>query len=79
MRVTFADTPHFTEFVVDFNDTGKSAEAVNRALLERDIFGGKDLTAEFPSLGQSILFCVSEVHSHADLDRLAAALKEVVQ
>jgi glycine dehydrogenase subunit 1 len=79
LRVTFADTPHFTEFVVDFNDTGESAEAVNRALLERDIFGGKDLTAEFPSLGQSILFCVSEVHSHADLDRLAAALKEVVQ
>jgi glycine dehydrogenase subunit 1 len=79
VSVPFADTPHFTELVVDFNDTGRSAQAVNRALLERDIFGGKDLSAEFPSLGQSILFCVSEVHSQVDLDRLAAALKEVVR
>jgi glycine dehydrogenase subunit 1 len=79
VRVTFAGTPHFNEFVVDFKDTGKSAEAVNRALLERDILGGKDLSREFPSLGQSILFCVSEVHTHADLNRLAAALQEIVQ
>ena len=79
LKVTFADTPHFTEFVVNFDATGKSAAAVNKALLERDIFGGKDLSGEFPSLGQSILFCVSEVHTQADLDRLAAALKEVVK
>lgn len=79
LKVTFADTPHFTEFVVNFDDAGKSAAAVNKALLERDIFGGKDLSSEFPTLGQSILFCVSEVHTQADLDRLAAALKEVVK
>jgi len=79
LKVPFANTPHFSEFVVDFRDVGQSAEAINRALLERDIFGGKDLSGEFPSLGQTILFCVSEVHSQADLDRLIAALKEVVQ
>ncbi len=79
LRVTFADTPHFTEFVVNMDGAQKTAAVVNQALLEKDIFGGKDLSAEFPGLGQSILFCVSEVHTRADLDRLAAALKEVVQ
>ncbi len=79
VKVTFSETPHFTEFVVNFDDTHRTAAGINQALLEKDIFGGKDLSQEFPSLGQSILFCVSEVHTRADLDRLAAALMEVVQ
>jgi glycine dehydrogenase subunit 1 len=79
LKVPFADRPHFTEFVVNFDGTSKTAAAVNQALLEKDIFGGKDLSTEFPGLGQTIMFCVSEVHSWADLNRLAAALKEVTQ
>ena len=79
LKVTFAETPHFTEFVVNFDGAGKRAAQVNQALLERDIFGGKDLSSEFLALGQSILFCVSEVHILADLDRLVTALKEVVK
>jgi glycine dehydrogenase subunit 1 len=79
LKVIFADTPHFTEFVVDFNGAGKTAAAVNQALLERDIFGGKDLSAEFPTLGQSALYCVSEIHTQADLDCLTNSLKEVLQ
>ena len=79
LKVTFAETPHFTEFVVNFDGTGKRAAQVNQALLERDIFGGKDLSSEFLALGQSILFCVSEVHILADLDRLVTALKEEVK
>ena len=77
--VPFAKRPHFTEFVVNFDGTQKTAAEVNQALLEKDIFGGKDLSIEFPSLGQCIMVCVSEVHSRADLDRLAAALMEVMQ
>jgi glycine dehydrogenase subunit 1 len=53
------------------------AEA-NRGLRERGIFGGKDLSRDFPALGQSALFCVTEMHTQADLDRLAAAVAEVV-
>jgi glycine dehydrogenase subunit 1 len=52
---------------------------VNRALLERGIFGGKDLSAGFPSLGQSLLLCVSEVHTREDLDRLVDTLREVAR
>ena len=40
---------------------------------------GKDLSQEFPHLGQSALYCVSEVHTQADIDRLTAAIEEVVQ
>jgi glycine dehydrogenase subunit 1 len=69
--------PVFKEFVVDFSATGKTVAEINRALLERGIFGGHDLSAEFPELGQCALYCVTECHSGDDLRRLAAALKEV--
>jgi glycine dehydrogenase subunit 1 len=71
--------PHFCEFVVNFDGTGRTVAEINAALLERGIFGGKDLSAEFPELGQSALYCVTEVHTQADIDRLASALREVVQ
>jgi glycine dehydrogenase subunit 1 len=69
---------HFGQFVVDFNGTGKTVAQINRALLERSIFGGVDLGREFPELGQSALYSVTEVHTQADIDRLVAALNEVV-
>jgi len=37
------------------------------------------LTREFPELGNSALYCVTEVHTQDDIDRLVAALKEVVK
>ena len=43
------------------------------------MFGGKDLSAEFANLGQSTLYCVTEIHTKEDIDTLAAALKEVLQ
>lgn len=79
LRLPFYQTPHFTEFVVNFDAAGKTAAQVNRLLLEHNIFGGKDLSAELPALGQSLLVCVSEVHTQADLDRLAETLQEVLQ
>jgi glycine cleavage system P protein (glycine dehydrogenase) subunit 1 len=69
---------HFNEFVVNFDDTGKTVRQINRALLEHRIFGGKDLSVEFPRLGQSALYCVSEIHTAEDIRRLVRALKEVL-
>jgi glycine dehydrogenase subunit 1 len=68
----------FKEFVVDFNDSGKTVAQVNGALRERSIFGGGDLLQAHPQLGQCALYCVTEVHAQADIDRLAEALTEVV-
>jgi len=64
----------FKEFVVNFDGTGLSVKQINRRLLDRNIFGGQDLSADFPELGQSALYCTTEVHSKADLDRLASEL-----
>ncbi len=71
--------PHFREFVVNFDATGRPVAEINRDLLAQDIFGGHDLSREFPELGQSALYCVTEIHTQADIDRLAEALKEIVE
>jgi len=68
----------FKEFVVNFDAAGKSVAQVNRALRRRGIFGGKDLSREFPAFGQSALYCVTEVHAKEDIDRLVGALKEII-
>jgi len=70
--------PHFKEFVVSFEKTGKHVAEINQALLGKGIFGGKDLSREFPWLGESALYCFTEVHTKEDIDRLVAALREVL-
>jgi glycine dehydrogenase subunit 1 len=67
----------FKEFVVNFDGTGKSVAEINDRLLEHRIFGGKDISREFPELGESALYCVTEIHTKEDIDRLAAALASV--
>jgi glycine dehydrogenase subunit 1 len=79
IRAPLFQSSHFKEFVVNFDGTGRTVAQVNKALLARGIFGGKDLTVEFSALGHSALYCVTEVHTKADIDRLVSALKEVVE
>jgi glycine dehydrogenase subunit 1 len=67
----------FKEFVVNFDDTGKTVADINKSLLKHSIHGGLDLSRAFPELGQSALYCVTELHSQADLQALANALGEV--
>ncbi len=70
---------HFKEFVVDFGSSGKTVAKINNLLRkEHGIFGGKDLTGELPGMKAPALFCVTEVHTKDDIDRLAGALKEVL-
>ena len=77
-RAPAFQSPHFKEFVVNFDGTGKTVREIDRSLLERGIFGGKDLTEEFPEWGNSALYCITEVHTKADIDELVAALREVI-
>ena len=72
-------TPCFKEFDISFNETALTVAEINERLLSHGIFGGKDLSTEFPEFGQSALCCVTEQHSKADLDRFSAALSEVIQ
>ena len=78
VRAPVFRSAHFKEFVVNFDDAGKTVEEINKELLGHRIFGGKDLTREFPELGNSALYCVTEVHIKEDIDGLANSMKEVV-
>lgn len=70
-------TRFFKEFVVEFSGTGKTVDQINRALRGRGIFGGKDLSTDFPLMGQSALYCVTELHTRDDIDTLVDVLAEV--
>ena len=79
VSVPHLDRPFFKEFVVDFSAAGTTVVAINAALLDAEIHGGKDLSGEFPALGQSALYCVTELHGAAEIDRLVAALGEAIR
>ena len=68
----------FKEFVVNFNGTGKTVNEINSGLQNHQIFGGKDISGEFPELGNSALYCVTEIHTQGDIERLASAMQEVL-
>ncbi len=68
---------HFKEFTVKYSK--KKAADVNKALLAHGYQGGKPLNADFPELGETALFCVTEMHTKKDIDGLVAALKEATQ
>lgn len=70
--------PFFKEFVVDFNETGKTVKEINEALLEDQIFGGVDLSEDFPELGQCALYCATEMTAKEAMDHLAQALEKTV-
>jgi len=77
IRIVFPQ--FFKEFVVNFDRTGKSVARINKALLKKNIFGGKDLTEEYSELGASSLYSVTELHTMEDINKLAEAVKEVVR
>jgi len=69
----------FKEFVVDFSKSKLTVAQINKKLLEHSIFGGKDLSRDFPHMGQSALYCITEIHSLEDIAVLVDALKKVVK
>jgi glycine dehydrogenase subunit 1 len=72
------NAPHFEEFTVRFG-SNKTVREINRLLLKHGIQGGKDLTKEFPQLGNTALYCVTEVHTQEDIDKLATTLEVVTK
>lgn len=69
---------HFKEFIINFDAAGKTVAEINQKLLDRGIFGGKDLSQDYPEFGQSALYCVTEIHSLDDINKLVNALEEVL-
>jgi glycine cleavage system P protein (glycine dehydrogenase) subunit 1 len=78
VRTDLFAAPHFKEFVVNFDATGRKVADINAFLLRKGIFGGKDISREFPWLGESALVCITEAHTREDIDQLVSTLKEVL-
>ncbi len=78
VNAPFFDSPHFKEFVVDFNGAGMTVKDINTYLLNNNIFGGKDLSTEFPELKSCALYCVTEMHTKEDIDHLVRAVTTCV-
>lgn len=70
---------NFQEFVVNFNRTGKTVYEINRELLAHRIFGGKDLSKDFPQYGQSALYCISELTTEEEIEKLRTALTAITE
>ncbi|WP_024821456.1 MULTISPECIES: aminomethyl-transferring glycine dehydrogenase subunit GcvPA [Aminobacterium] len=78
VKIPLQSTPHFKEFIVNFDGTGKSVKEINKALLDRNIFGGLNVSKLFPSYGESALYSVTEVTTQQDMDTLITALGEIL-
>jgi len=78
VKTPIFESPHFKEFTVNFDQAGKTVKEIHKKLLRRRVHGGKEITKEFPELGETSLYCVTEVHSKDDIDHLASALKGIL-
>ena len=77
VKAPLFDAPHFKEFA--YKVDGYPSHKLLRKLLENGIVGGIDLSREFDELGNSILTCVTEIHSKQDIDQYVSIVKEVVE
>ncbi|MFH1380086.1 MAG: aminomethyl-transferring glycine dehydrogenase subunit GcvPA [bacterium] len=65
--------PMFHEFVIQCD---KGAAALNEFLFKERIIGGFELSRFYPELEKSLLFCVTETKTRANLDHLLYHVKE---
>ena len=77
IKAPIFQSPHFQEFTVNFSK--KKVKEVQKKLLQRNIHVGKDISKEFPEFGETLLCCVTEVHSKADIDKLIDALQKLLR
>jgi glycine dehydrogenase subunit 1 len=65
------DDPFFHEFMVE---CPKPPADINRALIDRKIIGGHDMSDR---VNNGMLICVTEVNTRAEIDALVSALAEI--
>lgn len=77
IKVEFENSFNFKEFILTFENE-KKVDEINKLLLEKGIFGGKDISNEFEGLENSSLYCVTELTEKEDIDRLAIELDAIL-
>ena len=76
VRAPIFNSFHFKEFTVNFQY--KTLKEVNAALHTQNIEAGIPLNVDF-NLGETALYCVTEIHSKANIDFLVSTLKEALE
>jgi glycine dehydrogenase subunit 1 len=76
VRAPVFNSFHFKEFTVNFQY--KTLKEVNAALHAQSIEAGIPLNGDF-ELGETALYCVTELHSKGDIDFLVSTLKEALE
>jgi glycine dehydrogenase subunit 1 len=66
----------FNEFTLEFP---RSVKLINTALLREKIIGPLPLGTHFPELTKRGLVCVTEVTPRAEIERLASAIKRILE
>ena len=66
---------HFHETVLQLE---VPAQQVLKALMQKGILGGFDLSLDYPELGHAILVCTTEMRNEDDIAAYAKAMKEVL-
>ena len=64
----------YNEFVFEFQDSGN----VNKELLNNGIIGGLDLGQYYESMENCIMFCVTDMHTKENIDKLINVLKDII-
>ena len=71
--------PHYQEFVISFKGAKGTLARLNKSLLSNGVHGGKSLVKDFPELGESALYCVTEVHSTEVIDKLRLLIEKLLE
>lgn len=66
------------DFAVQF-ETNISAKLIHEQLLKHGIHGGHPLKNEFPELGESLLFSVTELHSKEAIEKMVEIVSTIIK
>ena len=66
--------PFYNEFVIKCKD----AKNINKVLLQEQIIGPLELGGYHPELKNHLLFCVTEMNSKEEIDKLISVLKKAL-
>jgi glycine dehydrogenase subunit 1 len=72
-KVLFAGAPRFNEFVVE---TSEDPHVINSRLLDHKVVGGLPLKKFYPELGNSALWCCTELTTRSAVDTVVGLVAE---
>ncbi len=71
------NSPHYQDFIVSLGRDGGSVRRLQERMLARGVHCGKDLSQNFPELGQSLLVGLTELNSQESIDRLGLTFDQL--